>query len=256
MVALIGPSGAGKSTLLRLMAGLIAADRGSESRIRIHGQTIQENGRLAGNARDLRARIGFIFQQFGLTGRLSLLQNVLAGTLARVPVYRKAVRWFTHREKAEAMRALDFVGMSPFAAQRASTLSGGQQQRGAVARAIVQRAKLVLADEPIASLDPESARLVMQKLRDMNQRDGVTVVVSVHQIEYANYCDDVVTMKDGRVLEVCRADELDLDKLKAIYGDRFEAMHATSLSPPPIEGAYASLEDQLSRIDMEARAEA
>jgi phosphonate transport system ATP-binding protein len=155
------------------------------------------------------------------------------------------------------MQALEFVGMSEFAAQRAGTLSGGQQQRGAVARAIVQRARVILADEPIASLDPESARLVMQKLRDMNRREGVTVVVSVHQVEYAvNYCDTVVAMKDGRVLDVCDADRLDLDKLKTIYGQSFEAMHARFLSPAPVDQYQKSHDEQLSKIDVEARLDA
>jgi len=254
MVAVIGPSGAGKSTLMRHISGLVTSDRGTRGSIRVHDELIQSNGRLSRSIRRLRAEIGVVFQQFNLVGRLTLLQNVLIGTLSRTPFYRRWSRSFTHAEKCEAMRALDFVGMSEFAAQRASTLSGGQQQRGAVARAIVQRARVVLADEPIASLDPESARVVMQRLRDMNQSDGVTVLVSVHQIDYASrYCDDVVAMRDGRILDVCPADRLDLDKLKAIYGERFEAMQAEYLAPAPVRADEAASADELKHLDIEAR---
>ncbi|HYW58150.1 MAG TPA: ATP-binding cassette domain-containing protein, partial [Polaromonas sp.] len=164
MVALIGASGSGKSTLLRHMAGLMAGDSAGEGSIVIHGRTVQSMGKIAGNIRSVRSGIGFVFQQFNLVGRLPVLVNVLAGTLHRVPMWRSLIRWFTSEEKARGIEALRRVGIAECWAQRASTLSGGQQQRAAIARAMVQGARVLLADEPIASLDPESSRKVMDIL--------------------------------------------------------------------------------------------
>ncbi len=231
MVGLLGPSGAGKSTLMRVCAGLIPSDSGSGP-ISVLGQVLQTGGRMAPGIRQRRAQVGFIFQQFNLVGRLTLLTNVLTGTLARTPLWRRLTRCFSYRQQLEAMRALHFVGMADYASQRASTLSGGQQQRGAVARAIVQQAKLILADEPIASLDPQSARVVMQCLRRMNQEEGVTVVVSVHQVAYAtNFCDRVIAMKEGALLCDCPADALDPQRLREIYGgDPTQFEHPRHLS--------------------------
>ena len=216
MVALLGSSGAGKSTLLRQIAGLAASDTGSGG-IRVSGRTVQGGGRVSRDIRQQRAGIGFIFQQFNLVDRMSLLMNVLVGHLANMPIHRRMLRLFHHGEKLAAMQALDFVGLAEHAMQRASTLSGGQQQRAAIARTIVQGAPVILADEPVASLDPESARLVMQGLRDMNQQEGVTVLVSVHQIDHAKRsCDRAIALQDGRVYCDCPVSELrefDLDQL-------------------------------------------
>lgn len=223
MVALLGPSGAGKSTLLRQIAGLEASDRGS-GEIMMDGHRVQAGGRMSSRIRALRAEMAFIFQQFNLIGRLSLLMNVLAGRLARTPWCRRQLRWFTEEEKQNAMRALHAVGLSEYASQRASTLSGGQQQRGAIARAMVQGARVVLADEPIASLDPESARIVMDGLRELNRQRGVTVVVSVHQIDHARRsCDRIVALRDGQILLDCHVDELDDFKVQMLYGRQEDA---------------------------------
>ncbi len=183
MVALIGPSGSGKSTLLRHVSGLVAGDRDSGG-IRIFGREVQKNGAVTPDIRQIRSGIGFIFQQFNLVGRLPLLTNVTAGMLARIGTWRSLLGWFSREEKQRAMQALHRVGLAEYAAQRASTLSGGQQQRAAIARAMEQRARIILADEPIASLDPESARLVMECLTALNQNDGVTVLVSLHQVQF------------------------------------------------------------------------
>lgn len=222
MVALIGPSGAGKSTLLRQLSGLAPCDANGGS-IQIGDDLVQQNGKVNRRIRRIRGGIGFVFQQFNLVGRMSLITNVLVGGLAKVPIYRRLIGYFTWDEKRRAMEALQFVGLTDQAAQRASTLSGGQQQRGAIARAIVQQAPVILADEPIASLDPESARLVMQGLRDMNRQQHATVVVSLHQIDYATrYCDRIIAMKDGRIVCDCPADELAMDHLRTIYGESFD----------------------------------
>ena len=201
MVALIGASGSGKSTLLRHLAGLTEADRGGSSAISVDGRCIQRKGRLARDVRRSRAGIGFVFQQFNLVGRLPVETNVLAGALSRLPLWRTLTGWFPASERERARMAMARVGIAELSQQRASTLSGGQQQRAAIARALVQGAKVILADEPIASLDPESSRRVMQTLTDLNRQDGITVVVSLHQVDIAvNYCRRIVALRAGRIL--------------------------------------------------------
>jgi phosphonate transport system ATP-binding protein len=218
MVALIGPSGSGKSTLLRHVAGLVAGDRGSGS-IRIFGRQVQKNGTVTPDIRRIRSEVGFIFQQFNLVGRLPLLTNVMAGMLARVGTCRSLLGWFSREEKQRAMQALYRVGLAEYAAQRASTLSGGQQQRAAIARAMEQRARIILADEPIASLDPESARCVMECLTALNQHDGVTILVSLHQVQFAfQYCPRSIAMKEGRVVYDGPSADLTPTALRNIYG--------------------------------------
>jgi phosphonate transport system ATP-binding protein len=171
MVALIGASGSGKSTLIRALAGLVPIDRaaaaaGGGGTIAMFGEPIQRDGRIVSGAKELRVRMGVIFQQFNLVPRLSVLTNVCLGLLGRMPFLRGTLNNFTMDEKRGAMHALDRVGMSKHALKRGSELSGGQQQRAAIARTLVQRAELLLADEPIASLDPASARRVMDILAE------------------------------------------------------------------------------------------
>jgi phosphonate transport system ATP-binding protein len=199
MVALIGPSGAGKSTLLRAAAGLLAIDPG-EGRIEAFGQTVQEDGRFGEGLRGIRARIGFIFQQFNLAGRLSLFTNTALGLLGRIDALRGVLGWWPRDEKRRVMAALARVGLAEQAAQRADSLSGGQQQRAAIARALVQRAEVMFADEPVASLDPVGARRVMELLEDLNRTEGISMLITLHQVDYAlKYCRRVVAMKDGKV---------------------------------------------------------
>jgi phosphonate transport system ATP-binding protein len=219
MVALIGASGSGKSTLLRHLAGLACCDRTGGGSIQVLGRVVQAQGLLNGQVRRLRADIGYIFQQFNLVGRLSVLQNVLLGCLGRMPRWRGSLGLFNAEEKQRAMQALQRVGLAELAQQRASTLSGGQQQRVAIARALTQRAEVILADEPIASLDPESARKVMQILADINREDGKTVVVTLHQVDYATrYCQRAVALKAGRMHFDGPAAGLDPQFLNDLYG--------------------------------------
>ncbi|HEY2359336.1 MAG TPA: phosphonate ABC transporter ATP-binding protein [Phenylobacterium sp.] len=222
MIALIGPSGSGKSTLLRSISGLQTIDAG-EGRIEAFGGPVQENGRISSKVRETRTRIGFIFQQFNLVGRLSLFTNVALGSLGRIDGLRGLLGLWPEETKTAAMAALARVGVAEYAGQRANTLSGGQQQRGAIARALVQKAKIILADEPVASLDPVAARKVMENLRDLNIQDGLTVVVTLHQVDYAlRYCDRVVALKAGLVVYDGPADGLERSKLIDIYGPEFE----------------------------------
>ncbi|NWA05428.1 phosphonate ABC transporter ATP-binding protein [Pseudomonas gingeri] len=219
MVALIGASGSGKSTLLRHLAGLAVCDRDNGGRVRVLGRDVQSSGRLSGNVRRLRADIGYIFQQFNLVNRLSVLDNVLLGCLGRMPRFRGNFGLFNAEERHRAHESLERVGLLDLAGQRASTLSGGQQQRVAIARTLTQRADVILADEPIASLDPESARKVMEILADINRRDGKTVVVTLHQVDYAvRYCPRAVALKGGRIHYDGAAAELTGPLLNGLYG--------------------------------------
>jgi len=223
MVALIGASGSGKSTLLRHIAGLACGDRSGGS-IHVLGREMQSAGRLNGDVRRLRADIGYIFQQFNLVNRLSVLDNVLLGFLGRMPRWRGSLGMFSAEQKQQALAALDRVGLAHRAGQRASTLSGGQQQRVAIARALTQQAEVILADEPIASLDPESARKVMDILADINRRDGKTVVVTLHQVDYAlRYCQRAVALKDGRIHYDGACADLDSRLLNDLYGADLDA---------------------------------
>jgi len=217
MVALIGASGSGKSTLIRHIAGLIPADPGGSLVVR--GRPVQSGGRVARDIRATRARIGVIFQQFNLVGRLSVLTNVLTGLLGRIAYWRGMLGWFHRHERLEAMRALQRVGLADFATQRAANLSGGQQQRVAIARTLVQEADVILADEPIASLDPESSRRVMEILSRIHREDGKTVLVSLHQVDYAlRYCPRTVALKEGRVCYDGPSSELTPELLANLYG--------------------------------------
>ena len=222
MVALIGPSGSGKSTLLRSITGLQPID-GGPGTIAVFGETVQKDGRVTGGVRKARARLGMIFQQFNLVGRLSLFSNVMLGALGRIAGWKGVLGLWPGDDKKKAMAALHRVGVADYAAQRANTLSGGQQQRGAIARAIVQGAQAILADEPVASLDPVSARKVMELLVELNKRDGLGVIVTLHQVDYAiRYCNRVVALKAGRIVYDGPATGLDTKTLVDIYGPEFE----------------------------------
>jgi phosphonate transport system ATP-binding protein len=242
MVALIGASGSGKSTLLRHIAGLMAGDGANQSVLQIHGRTVQSKGKVAHDIRDIRAGVGFVFQQFNLVDRLPVIVNVLVGTLHQMPMWRSLLRWFRADEVARGIEALRRVGIEECHAQRASTLSGGQQQRAAIARAMVQGAKVILADEPIASLDPESSRKVMDILARVNREDKCTVVVSLHQVNVAmKYCARTVALHHGRVVYDGPSAALTPTLLRELYGAEADDIlalgdHISSLqdSKPPV----------------------
>jgi phosphonate transport system ATP-binding protein len=218
MVALIGASGSGKSTLLRHIAGFTASDP-APSHVTLLGRPIQQNGKIVREVRSIRRDVAFVFQQFNLVGRLSVMTNVLIGALSRVSLWRRLSGHFPHRERSLALDSLDAMGIGEHAYERASTLSGGQQQRAALARALVQRARIVLADEPIASLDPESARRVMELMQSLNREHKLTVIVSLHQIDVAmKYCARTVALRDGRVVFDGASEKLTPAVLLDLYG--------------------------------------
>ncbi|BAB73929.1 phosphonate ABC transporter ATP-binding protein [Anabaena sp. FACHB-709] len=222
MVALIGASGSGKSTLLRHINGLHIGDAGT---VYIFGTVLQSKGKVHSKITSLRSQIGCIFQQFNLVNRLTVIENVLVGKLARLSILRSILRLFSKEEKAQALSALERVGIIEHAYKRASKLSGGQQQRVAIARCLVQGAKIILADEPIASLDPESARKVMELLVQLNRQSGITVVASLHQIQMVrSYFDRAIALRDGEVMFDGATVELDDKKLNEIYGTAAEEL--------------------------------
>ena len=216
-VALIGASGSGKSTLLRCVSGLERIDAGGT--IRLFGQVLQHEGRLAPDILAQRRQLGVVFQQFNLVGRLPLITNVLAGLAPSLPLWRATLGRFTPHEQARALDVLDSVGLSAQAFQRASTLSGGQQQRAAVARALVQGAQLLLADEPVASLDPESTRRVMELLLALNREHGLTLMISLHHVALARrYCERVIALRDGALVFDGPTSALTPAFLRDLYG--------------------------------------
>ncbi|AUT50352.1 phosphonate ABC transporter ATP-binding protein [Achromobacter sp. AONIH1] len=237
MVALLGASGSGKSTLLRHLAGFVAGDAGSGS-VTVNGQLIQRRGKLSRQVRGARASIGFVFQQFNLVGRLPVITNVLTGMLPRVPLWRSLTRWFRRDEVRAGLDALAQVGIDDYAFQRASTLSGGQQQRAAIARTLVQNARVILADEPIASLDPESSRRVMDTLAQINRSRKVAVVVSLHQVDVAlRYCPRVVALRHGKVVFDGPSANLTPAMLSELYGSELnELLPETAIAAPAMPG--------------------
>ncbi|MEM5500176.1 phosphonate ABC transporter ATP-binding protein [Ahrensia kielensis] len=234
MVGVIGASGAGKSTLLRMINRLIDT---SEGEINFSGVKTSE---LKGQKlRDWQRDCAMIFQQFNLVPRIDVLTNVMLGRLNHRSTVASLLNIFSDEERAMAIAALERLGIEKVALQRAGTLSGGQQQRVAIARALMQQPKVILADEPIASLDPRNAQIVMQSLKDINQTDGITVITNLHTLDTARtFCERIIGMQAGRVVFDGGPDDLTEEAARKIYGaegleDAFsEAVTSTSLSGP------------------------
>jgi len=221
-VALLGASGSGKSTLIRAICGLEVLDKGSGELI-VNSRELQCNGQLSKNVRHIRNEIGVIFQQFNLVNQLDVMTNVLIGICPQKNIVEIICRRFSLEEKAKALDALDKVGLVDFAYQRSSTLSGGQQQRVAIARALMKGAKILLADEPVASLDPESSRKVMETIVNLSENLGLTLITSLHQIPVAKkYCERTIALNKGAVVFDGQTKELTETMLAKLYGSSLE----------------------------------
>jgi phosphonate transport system ATP-binding protein len=211
-VAVLGPSGAGKTTLFRCLTGLTRPDTGT---VLIDGRDISR-----ASGRELRAArhdVALIFQQFNLIRRLTAVQNVLAGRLPVIPTWRVVLRRFARADRQLALGCLDTVGLLDRASARADQLSGGQQQRVAIARALAQNAKVILADEPVASLDPESSATVLESLRAAAAA-GVAVIASLHQVHLATrYADRIIALRSGVLIEDAPTATFDSPALEQIY---------------------------------------
>jgi len=243
MVGVIGRSGAGKSTLLRMINRLTEP---SDGRIAFNGVDVTA---LRGVAlRRWRTDCAMIFQQFNLVQRLDVLTNVLIGRLNHRPgafgTFTSLLRIFTAEERAMAIAVLDRFDLAETALQRADTLSGGQQQRVAICRALLQQPRLILADEPIASLDPRNAKVVMDALRQVNREDGITVLTNLHHLNTARaYCDRIVAMQAGRVMFDGPPAELTSARVQEIYGvseDEFEESADPTATRAPVRVAGAA----------------
>ena len=238
-VGVIGRSGAGKSTLLRLINRMTEPTSGT-----IHFGGTEISALRGRSLRQWRRDCAMIFQQFNLSDRLDVLTNVLVGRLAEHGFVSSMLMRFTDAERTMAIEALDRLSLVPQALQRAGTLSGGQQQRVAIARALVQQPRIMLADEPIASLDPANATLVMDSLRRINREDGITVLVNLHTLDTARaYSDRIIAMRDGRVFFDGTPAQLTDDVVRDVYGtEAFGTFDpaVTSTTPRPVSvAAYA-----------------
>ena len=214
IVVLLGLSGSGKSTLLRHLDGLETPTTGA---VEVLGASVPA---LKGKAlRALRSRVGFIFQQFELVPSLTVLENVLTGSLSTVRGPRLGLWGYSKDAKLRALGHLERVGLLERAYQRSDTLSGGQQQRVAIARALMQRPEILLADEPVASLDPESSDQVMALIREIAADQGLTVVCSLHQVDLAiSWADRIVGLRHGEVVLNTATTGLSKAEVMEIYG--------------------------------------
>ncbi|MDE3120514.1 MAG: phosphonate ABC transporter ATP-binding protein [Paracoccaceae bacterium] len=236
MIGIIGRSGAGKSTLLRMMNRLTDATSG---RLVFDGQDILS---LTGAAkRAWQSQCAMIFQQFNLVPRMDVVSNVLHGTLNRRSTLATVFNLYPRDDIHRALDILDRLGIATQAAKRAEALSGGQQQRVAIARALMQNPRIILADEPIASLDPMNAQVVMDTLRRIHEEDGRMVIANLHTLDTARrYCDRVIGMRDGRIVFDGGPDLLTTDAAREIYGAGEDfSEHATSTAIETLETAAA-----------------
>jgi phosphonate transport system ATP-binding protein len=244
-VGIIGRSGAGKSTLLRMINRLGDATEGGIF-FEENGQIIDVNNLKGNQLRNWRARCAMIFQQFNLVPRLDVITNVLMGRINYSSTYKTMLKLFSPAERAFAIRALDRLDISAQALQRADTLSGGQQQRVAIARALVQEPRLLLADEPISSLDPRNASIVMDALRKINREDGITVLCNLHTLDTAKvYCERIIGMKHGAFVFDGPPSDLNLDMLRDIYGvgqDEDDEEFSTAITSTSIQMATDKLD--------------
>ncbi|MEL6751412.1 MAG: phosphonate ABC transporter ATP-binding protein, partial [Pseudomonadota bacterium] len=237
-IGIIGRSCAGKSTLLRMINRMTDVSSGQ---ILVHGVDV---AKLQGaEKRAWQRKCAMIFQQFNLVPRLDVLTNVILGRLNQQSTLRASLKFFTSDERHTALRLLDRFGVAQAALQRAETLSGGQQQRVAICRAMMQEPEFVLADEPIASLDPLNARLVMQALRSIHEDEKITVVCNLHTLDTARtYCDRVIGMRGGEVVFDAPSGQLSDRMAREIYGaeadEAFEgSITSTSLDFAPRQAA-------------------
>ena len=214
LVVIVGLSGAGKSTMIRAVNGLVPLTSGS---VTVNDWSVTQLGRR--QMRDLRAEVGMIFQAFNLVKRTTVLNNVLMGRLHRVPLWRSLLGAYAAGDRELAMRCLELVEIVEKAYVRASNLSGGQQQRVGIARALAQEPKVILADEPVASLDPPTSHVVMKYLQRINRELGITTLVNLHFLDLARmYADRVIGLREGELVFDGPGADADESVFEDIYG--------------------------------------
>jgi phosphonate transport system ATP-binding protein len=235
-VAIIGPSGAGKSTLLRTIKGYVRPDEG---KVEVLGVTLRTAKRQ--EWRRVNRRIGLIYQQFHLIPRLSVLRNVLCGRLGYANPLRSLVGIFSEEDVNIALDAIREVGLEDIMHQRADTLSGGEQQRVAVARALAQQPSIILADEPVSSLDPVKAENILELITEVHAQHDTALVMSLHQPQLAKkFAQRIIGLRNGRVIFDGASDELNNSKLEEIYrGDNIISIDKTLEASRPTEAGSA-----------------
>ena len=232
-VSVIGPSGSGKSTLLRAINRLIPISSGT---VWLDGQAVSaQRGR---SLRQLRRKVGMIFQNYNLVYSLSVLQNVLHGRLGYMGGVKGVFGLYSEADKQEGLDLLEELGLADFAYNRASDLSGGQKQRVGIARAVMQGPKLLLCDEPIASLDPSSAKTIMDLLRDMARRRGIACIVNLHQLDVAlKYSTRIIGLSKGEIVFDGPPERLDEATIERIYGTSRENLMMGGSGDAPADTA-------------------
>ena len=232
-VVIVGLSGAGKSTLLRVLNGLVPATSGS---VVVDGTEVV--GASAATLRQVRSRIGMIFQTFNLVNRTTVLNNVLMGRLSVVPAWRSTLGLWPAEDREAAMAALERVGIVDKAYVRASNLSGGQQQRVGIARALAQEPGLMLADEPVAALDPVTSRQVMGDLQKINRELGITTLVNLHFLDLAKeYGRRLIGLRDGEMIFDGDIADVDDDTFRDIYGRSITDEDLLAMGDSPTDGS-------------------
>ncbi|WP_020008150.1 phosphonate ABC transporter ATP-binding protein [Salinicoccus albus] len=220
MLAIIGPSGAGKSTLLRVINRMIEPNSGS---ITFNGrETLSMKGK---KLRQMRTDIGMIFQHYNLVDRLSVFENVLHGRLGYKNSIQGILSLYSEAEKQRALDIISELGIREQVYQRCDELSGGQKQRVGIARALIQDPKIILCDEPIASLDPNSSRIIMEYLKRISIERGITIIVNLHQLDVAKrYADRIIGLNDGTVVYNDSPEEVQTEVVSRIYGSKIDEL--------------------------------
>ena len=231
-VVLIGSSGAGKSTFIRCINRMVDPSAGA-----LEFDGVQTERLRGANLRRLRSQIGMIFQHYNLIGRVNVIKNVMHGLLGKVPAWKSLLGLYPEQEKQRAVELLTEVGLGEQLYKRADALSGGQMQRVGICRAIMQNPKLLLADEPIASLDPKSSDIVMDTLKRFTSQRGLTCIVNLHQVDYARkYADRIVGMKAGQIVFDGTPAELTDNIVETIYAGAAESNQNEKIPMPAIGG--------------------
>jgi phosphonate transport system ATP-binding protein len=244
-VAIIGPSGAGKSTLVQCINRLTEPTGGN---VYLGDQELTKLKK--DELRNARRRIGMIFQEYNLVDRLTVMENALSGRLGYVSTWDAFRRNFPEEDIEYAYETLDLVGMEEFADDRADELSGGQRQRVGIARALLQRPDILLADEPTSSLDPETSRIVMELLGDIAERENIPILINIHEVHLAEeHVDRIIGLTDGEVVFDGPADELDEDSKDVIYRGEEVPDDATAKIQTPTEAGSSMTDDLIEKTD-------
>lgn len=215
-VGIIGPSGAGKSTLMMSIVGGIKIFGGELKVLDFDIKNIKKK-----QLYKLRQQIGIVFQGYNLVDRLSVLDNVVAGMLKDIPLSRAVIKYYREKELKKAKECMEIVDILKYSHKRCDELSGGQKQRVAIARALAGEPKIILADEPISALDPKSAKKVMDILKNINEKYGVTIITNLHHLEVAKeYCERIIGVNNGTIIFDSKSSELSPKIIEQIYTNK------------------------------------